>query len=479
MGRILVVCGILLIVVLGGGFLALRSYLHSESFRKFLSAQVSSAAKVDGRFLPFKWDGLAVETEGFEATGEGVVKSVRADRIGTEVGFGGVARGVWEIKSTRISRIDVSLDLTKVDEPAPVEPEIRKNEIVKKQSGWIPDKAELESLDIGELALDMMTTQGPVDVNGLTVRVLPEQGIDSYKINITGGNVLLPQKWIPPLRVQQIEGSYRDGSAFVTRADVTAWKMGRISAFGEWNFEQEYFAFKGDIDRIRCDEVLSEDWSRKLTGDISSSYSIDNRTGTTVTSGELQLRNGVLTALPMLDALAAYADTRRFRVLQLSDARTKWRYSDGELLLTDFVMGCEGLIRIEGNLSVRGRKIEGRFRLGLVPGTLSTIPGAETHVFSPGPNGLLWAPLHITGTLDDPKEDLTNRLIEAAGLRMFEQLPETGEQVLKFTRNALGETPTQVIDHGRKIIDTGGKVIEEGGAVIKEAEGIFRGILGN
>ena len=34
----------------------------------------------------------------------------------------------------------------------------------------------------------------------------------------------------------------------------------------------------------------------------------------------------------------------------------------------------------------------GRFRLGLAPGTLSTIPGAETDVFLPGERGLLWTP---------------------------------------------------------------------------------------
>ena len=124
--------------------------------------------------------------------------------------------------------------------------------------------------------------------------------------------------------------------------------------------------------------------------------------------------------------------------------------------------------------------------MGLVPGTLANIPGAETHVFKPGPHGLLWAPLRITGTIDNPKEDLTDRLIEAAGLRMFEKLPETGEQVLKFTRNALGETPSHVVEKGRVIIDQGGKVIEEGGKIIEEgekvikgAEGIFRGLLGN
>jgi hypothetical protein len=92
---------------------------------------------------------------------------------------------------------------------------------------------------------------------------------------------------------------------------------------------------------------------------------------------------------------------------------------------------------------------------------------------------LLWAPLHLTGTLDDPKEDLTSRLIEAAGMRMFEQIPETGEQVFKFTKSVLGESPVDAIDKGLKIIGEGERVIEEGEEIIKDAKGIFRGLLGD
>jgi hypothetical protein len=135
-------------------------------------------------------------------------------------------------------------------------------------------------------------------------------------------------------------------------------------------------------------------------------------------------------------------------------------------------LGSEGLIRLEGSLSIKGENIEGSFQLGLVPGTLARIPGAETHVFKTGRLGLLWAPVRVTGTLSNPKEDLTQRLTDAAGVRMFEILPETGEQVFKFTRNVLGESPADTINKGIK-------VIEKGEEVIKGAEGVIKGILGN
>ncbi|MBG7608074.1 MAG: hypothetical protein IZT59_08625 [Verrucomicrobia bacterium] len=471
-GKAVVALGALLIVGLGVGYMGLRAYLHSDGFRKFLSTQVSGVVKVDGNFSPFRWDGLAVETAGFDATGEGLIAGIQADEIATEIGFGGITRGVWEMKGTRITRLEVTFNALKSDEPPPVEPMIREKKVAKKQPGWVPEEVELESLDIVELALTGNTASGPVKASGMSVHVLPQTGKNAYKGEIIGGLVDLPLDFVPQLHINRVRGSFRDGSAFITKADVSAWEEGRISAFGEWNSRDNFYSFEGDVEGLKCDELLNENWARRLTGDVSSSFSLDNASGKMVMAGDLVIRNGTMTALPMLDALAAYADTRRFRMLQLSDARTKWRYSDGGILFADFVMGSEGLIRLEGNFSIKGEALDGRFRLGIVPGTLATIPGAETHVFRPGELGLLWTDIQITGTLDDPKEDLTQRLIEAAGLRMFEQIPESGEKVLKFTRSVLGENPIKAIDRGKKII-------KEGENAIKEAEGIFKGLFGN
>ena len=55
---------------------------------------------------------------------------------------------------------------------------------------------------------------------------------------------------------------------------------------------------------------------------------------------------------------------------------------------------------------------------------------------------------------------------------MFDQIPGSGETVLKFTRSVLGENPVEAIDRGRKIIN-------EGENVIREAEGIFKSLLGD
>jgi hypothetical protein len=72
--------------------------------------------------------------------------------------------------------------------------------------------------------------------------------------------------------------------------------------------------------------------------------------------------------------------------------------------------------------------------------------------------------------MDDPKEDLTDRLVAAAGIRMFEQLPKGGEKVIKFAQSILGgSSPTPDEDSA--------KVNEKSEEVIKEVNGLLQGLL--
>lgn len=454
-------------------------YLHSEGFRKFLSAQVSRGLEVDGSFQAFRWDGLAVETEGFEGEGEGFVRSIEADRIDTEVGFGGLSEGVWELRRTRVGRVDVNLDLRERDDVVAEVGKTKERSGRGKKRGWVPSEVAVESVDIGSLTIRAQTEVGEAAAEGLSVHAVPAGGRGAYRAEVLGGRIIFPGEDVPEIRIQKVEGTYRDGSLFVTRADADVWENGKVSGSGEWSKEEEYVAFEGELEGVAFEEMFRENWAQRLTGDVSTTFVVDSRRGELDVSGLLAIERGSVTALPLLDALAAYADTRRFRVLQLSEAHTRWRYADGDVFLTEFVMGSDGLIRLEGELAIREGELDGRFRLGLVPGTLRNIPGAETVVFRPGSHGLLWTDLRISGTVEDPKEDLTERLIDAAGGRMLANLPRTGGEVLELTEGVIDRTSDKVLREGRKILEDPDKVIEEADHVIRGAGGVLRGLLGD
>jgi hypothetical protein len=470
--RSLGILAVLVLVGFVGAYGLLRRYLHSDTFRKFLSAEVSEKAGVVGEFAAFEWDGLAVETESFSAVGDGLVTEVEASGLRTEIGLGGVRRGVWEIRGSSVRSLEVSMDAAKVTDGEVKESVKRAVKKDSKRPAWLPSGAELDGAEVRDLAVNVRMKQGTLRAEGMRVDVKQAGVKGAYRAELSGGTLRMPVPVVPELRLERALVRYQDGRVFLSGVRVGAWENGRIEATGELDVPSKQFSIEGDATGVRCEDVLPEDWAKRLVGDAVVSFAVDHASDETVARGDFTIRNGTLTALPMLDALAAYADTRRFRLLTLNDARTRWQWKSGELILTDLVLASEGLVRLEGNIAIRGQQIDGVFRLGLAPGTLATLPGAETDVFLAGERGLLWAPLRVTGTLDDPKEDLSARLIAAAGARMFDRLPETGEEVIRFTRSLLGEPTTG------KALEKGVKILGESGNVVREATGLLEGILG-
>jgi len=468
MGRLAVAVLVLAVTCAAVGYWSLKNYLHSDGFRRLLSAKASKALGMTGEFSPFNWDGLVVDTGYFEASGNGPLDSLHADRLHTEVNLSGVRRGVWELHGASVNRVEINLNARKAPSSGP-QPVVFPDESPAPSAnhGWLPTEVELNGLDLRELIVKVLLDDGEVLANGMRVRVDRTGDQHAYRADIDGGRIRLPWSWLPEVNLNRVRLRYQYGGLFVTDATATLFKQGRLDGGGEWNPNEQQYAFEGNARGIKCDELLNADWAKRLTGDVASSIVVESRGTGPLAKGSLTIKNGVLTALPMLDSLAAYADTRRFRVLTLSEARADWRWQQGEVTFSNLVLSSESLVRFEGHLTIRGRDLDGTFRLGLAPGTLAAIPGAETDVFLPGDRGLLWSPLRLTGTVDDPKEDLTDRLMAAAQGRMFEVIPETGEKVLKFTRSILGDSGA--IEKGVEVIDTAAGTL---------MGGVLNGLLG-
>ena len=466
--------GLLIASVVGVviGYASLKHYLRSDAFRRLLSAAASEAIGMKGEFGLFQWDGLVAETPTFKADGDGALASIDAGRLRAEVVLASVRRGVWELEGATVGHLEVNVD-ARTREPAPAADATRQApapQPARKRRSWLPSEVKLLNLDLRDVLVKIMLNSGQVRADGLRVSLSQGDGAGVYTGELVDGGVRLPFPLIP--RVENCRARFRvkNGEVFVTDSSGRVFQDGRLTAAGEWDQHRNAFAFEGEVTNVKCAEFLNETWAKRLTGDAATTFLIEGSPTAPVASGTLDIQRGVLTALPVLDTLAAYADTRRFRTLMLSEARTDWRWEPERLRFTNLVLASEGLIRLEGWLEVRGEQLDGRFRLGLAPGTLASIPGAETVVFAPGERGLLWSPLAISGTIDAPEEDLSTRLVAAAGARLFEIIPETGERVLKFTRSILEET--RPVQQGVEIL---GNTADE---VLRRGTGLIDGILG-
>ena len=92
-----------------------------------------------------------------------------------------------------------------------------------------------------------------------------------------------------------------------------------------------------------------------------------------------------------------------------------WRYP--RIDIKDIIIAEEGKFRIEGEISIERRRLRGTIRLGLTREYLDWLPNPE-EVFDQRESGYLWTNVHLSGTIDEPGQDLSPRIIE-----LFKQSP--------------------------------------------------------
>ena len=461
-----------------GCYVWIRSYLHSDDFRLFISEVTSDVISADAEFEPLNWQGMRVRTIGFNAEGSGIVRRLDAREVEADISLSELVHGAWLIRDLRVAELQGAIDLRDKQGVPRVLPSVDTSEDQGRGflGSLLPNRAELQALQISSLGVELQSERGSFEVIDATMTAERRAGKNVYDMTFSNGLINTP--WFEgPLKLDTARARYADKRIYLQEFHSQVYQRGMLSLSGE--LEGEKFELFGTLSDVGVEELIPEDWQKRISGELDTKFKINSSEDAVTTRGELSLSKGMLTALPVLDRIAAYANTHRFRQLYLTEARLKYISGQGDkqdtererLELYDIVLASEGLVRVLGKLVIENGNLDGRFRVGIMPGVLAHIPGAETKVFERGEKGLLWAPLRITGTIEDPKEDLSGRLIAAAGERMFELFPETGKRALKFAHETAVELPQKAMDTGSEILDKGGEVIEEGADIIREGVG--------
>ena len=467
------------------GYNAVRSYLRSDDFRVMLGSQAGGMLDGEAEFAPFEWDGWNVSTDEFSFQGEDGIQNLNARGIDAAVDIGAVWGGTYRIEDVRLREVELIGDFRE----KPIE-EVSEPDVIPVDSGrtssdgspgfwdrFLPKTLEITGVDIANVNGRAVTDDGIWAWKNATARVRPATTREVYDVELTGGEITTPLSLLDRLSLRAAKGRYSGDHFYLLSSDFDALDQSRVTVEGDFGLESRAWHLHGDIRGARVEEVIAEDWKQRLMGPLELDFEVTGRPDSDArVKGNIKVKNGVLTALPILDRIAAYSNTARFRRLALSAAELEFEKIGSSLELNHIVFASEGLVRLEGSMRLEGDVIQkGDFRIGITPGTLAHLPGAETIVFQRGDLGLLWSPLKITGTLDFPQEDLSERLIAAAGERMFEIVPESGLYALKYSGEVIGESTRTILDKQGIILGAGGALLEQANRVIENGTGVNPG----
>lgn len=425
-------------VLLLAGYFAARvwidSYLRSDDFRRFVSRATAHTLKAEGEFAPLRFTGMNIFSDGFKARGseEAAFSTFTVDQVRADLSLRRWRERVWQVDRIEAQRVEVHLDGSRIalertpqKAPAPTTGS-------KPGGGWLPNRLEIATAAIKEVNLTW-------DGGSLRrVGLVANQKDIGWEVTASGGHI--EQGGLPGADLVAMRLLYKEPSIFVQSAEMRQGATGVINVEGEARTGEE-IDLRAKLASIDLTPFLNNDWRLRLHGKIAGDVRVQHRLNTAngpVVSGSLQLSEGQIEALPVLNEIANFTTLQRYRRLTLSRASADFRHENGTLRATNFVVESDGLMRIEGGFTIAKGIIDGAFQVGVAASSLALVPGAEARVFTEARGGYVWTPMRLQGPLESPGEDLSPRLVAAAGGAVIEKVEstvnsaiETGKGVIK------------------------------------------------
>ena len=442
------VLGAAILAVAGvtGSYLYVRSYLKSDSFLSMLRQSAIDDMNVDdARIEPLEWDGSGIRCDGVTMQGHEFLTSLQARSIETEFSRWDLLKRAFVINSASIAELKLKLS------PVP----FRFKEKEDEPKSWVeenilPDTFRLEKGSINSFSVSYGTPGHLYTLDGTGVECTHDAGSSQYRFDLRGGKLLVPFKLCPEFSLMSgtVQFNHSSGRLNIPTCRLTTGAGGYLDIKGDWDKMSSSWTANVVINSIPASSILADDWKKHVQGEVSGGVDLRGEQGRlTHVAGLVRLQNGMLSGLPVLDRLALFCDSSRFRQLALHKASAQFRYIKGVWHVSDVVIESENLMRVEGWLEIGDDgSLKGRFQVGLrADGMWNSLPGFSD-VFSAsrqgGGAGLVWANVNIGGTLDNPSEDLSARLLKAAGERLkeigMEKVTEAADVASRLFNKAAG-----------------------------------------
>lgn len=449
------------------------AYLQSEAFRDTLSAQLAERAQAQSLTLhsALRLDGDRVEEDGLELTNAGPLRQARAGRISMEMDRSAILSRRLHLRKISVEEAELNFeqntDAAK-EKKSPSTTKKGKKKSSAKQAreaapaaketsffslqGW-----EMELLECKDTELTLTRNGEQYSLQGCTLTTTPQKK-GGWQHLAENGRLHTPFALLRGASVKTATLQQDDKALNLTDCRIML-SPGEMRVRAHQDLTTDKWSANIAINKANITPVLRGDWQKRVSGELFGKATLTGEHGNlTAGEGTLSLQDGVLEGLPFLSELPGEGGyPYRHLDLEKAECRLSYPYSSperniGEAWLFDNIniRSKNGLLRVHGHVILgTDGSLSGTLTIGLPKNIVSAIPVLTTlkQLFNgQGEEGYLWLNMNLSGTLDEPEEDLSVRcaaLMQSALPHTAGQAAATAEQMLRLLLSPPKPTPTE------------------------------------
>lgn len=420
----------------------IENWLRGEEFRGLVSKKTSELLGMDAQFDRIRWEGSGAYSDRFTGRGirPGAPESLTALRIRSDFNWRRMFSGFWSLGEIRIGYLEAAFPIPGVVPAHDPAPDVPASEPAPPSApstppfflAWLPDRFETGPVVVEKADL----SAGEATLSSTTIESRAEGG--GWLLDFRGGALSAPG--LPDFTLSSARVRIAGDGVYLVDSSALTQPSGRLEAAGFFKTEQGATS-RMDIkwNSIDVGEILPGDWRAYLTGVLSGNATVRFSPGdreSVAIAGSAAVRDGTLQGFGILETLSTFSGSPRFLRLPLHELSADFSIIRGATDVRNLVIESKGLVRVEGTLDIAAdQSLAGTLEVGLSPQTLRWLPGSRNRVFITSRDGYLWTTVRIGGTLQNPTEDLSPRLVAAAG----RELIETGARIIENPVDAAKE----------------------------------------
>ena len=383
-------------------------YIESESFRRAMEDETAKGLHFPrSRYSPIRrTSAFTAYSESFEARdGEKAMKSLEGRGITATFDPLGVFVRQWRFTDVRVQSGDVEIQIYKANpEGVATKPWF---------AIFLPNRVYLKKIESEQANVTWRFRGERAGFFGTHLFITPH-GPD-FEYAAASGR--LKMALLPDL-------DFRRAHLLITKTLLTIYDIDLASDVGSDESiraranagigENRSVDLRANFNQVPIRAWLPVEWKEHLNGSASGDLhwaGKDPKLESSSGEGSLRVTNGRIDNLPVLEKLAELAQKKSFEHLELNDCSLSFGWKYPRIDLNNITIEERGKFRMEGEILIEQRRLRGTIRLGLTREYLDWLPNPE-EVFRRRKDGYLWTDVHLFGTIDDPGQDLSPRIIE-------------------------------------------------------------------